>query len=91
MAERAPRSEKTSRVVANDEVARGFVAGVGRQNSLDSPNCNCRDYPSLGLRANQVGSPDRPLKAERGFQSGASSRARTRAASSWNENGLLIR
>ena len=39
-----PKSEKTFRVIANDEVARGLVALSGRQNSLDSPNCNCWDF-----------------------------------------------
>jgi hypothetical protein len=43
------KSEKTFRVVANDEVACGVVAYLGRQNSLDSLNCNCWD---LSLAAN---------------------------------------
>jgi hypothetical protein len=39
------KSGKTFRVVANDEVARSFVAYLERQNSLHSPNCNCWDLP----------------------------------------------
>jgi hypothetical protein len=43
------KSEKTHHVVANDEVA--VVAYLERQNSSDSPNCNCGDF---SLAANNI-------------------------------------